>query len=293
MGNIVIGFDESPESVSAVRWGTRWAQTFGARVTILYAVDPGLPIPFRRLAAGSAVAQAADSVADRGAQLVRSLNPGLDVHGVGVVGQPPAELIALSQKADLVVVGRRGRGGPGSDLGSVSFALGAHARCPVVIVQGSTEIELGPDRPVVVGVDTVRSSSRALAFGAKAAAAHNADLVIASTWEPSRLEPWMLDAFGNAVPQEAALDTDRQRADTNVRDAAEIVARAHPELRVSVQTPQGTPAEELLATACSAGLLAVGSRGRGGFVGLMLGSVSRSVLRQAELPVAVVSNNPS
>lgn len=83
-------------------------------------------------------------------------------------------------------------------------------------------------------------------------------------------------------------DDDAARATATVREAESLVASWHPEVTVETRTPQGPAQEVLLREARGCGLLVVGSRGRGGFAGLELGSVSRSILRQAELPVTVV-----
>ena len=73
-----------------------------------------------------------------------------------------------------------------------------------------------------------------------------------------------------------------------LREAVALVEEWHPEVEVVTRAPQGLAQEVLLDEARDAGLLVVGSRGQGGFAGLELGSVSRSLLRQADLTVAVV-----
>ena len=83
-------------------------------------------------------------------------------------------------------------------------------------------------------------------------------------------------------------DDESGRASASVRRAVSLVGEWHSEVEVVTHTPQGLAQEVLLQEAHDAGLLVVGSRGQGGFAGLELGSVSRSLLRQADLPVAVV-----
>lgn len=203
----------------------------------------------------------------------------------GRSGDRPPRLVALSETADLVVVGRRSRAErPDASLGSVSFALSAHARCPVVVVQGERRLGLGQGSPVVVGVDTSRASLRAVEFAARAAAAAGVGLVVVSAWSGREVEPWLAEAWGPSAPGAGPAGEEYDRAVSNVSAALAVVARDHPEVPTSTRTPQGSPPEVLLAEATDAGLLVVGARGGGGFVGLMLGSVSRSVLRRAEPP---------
>jgi nucleotide-binding universal stress UspA family protein len=196
----------------------------------------------------------------------------------------------MSQSADLVVVGRRSEEARAdTSLGSVSFALGMHARCPVTVVQGAERGEIGPARPVVVGVDSSRPSMRALQFAAEAASAAAAPLVVVSAWSGPRQEPWMADLWpDSSTAAERLSDGASGRAAASVREAVALVEEWHPEVRVVTRAPQGLAQEVLLDEAADAGLLVVGSRGQGGFAGLELGSVSRSLLRNADLPVAVV-----
>lgn len=290
-GTVVVGYDDTPEARAALEWAADWAIREGCRLMVACAVDPVLPAG-PRSAPGPDVAalrHAVVRVAGRGADLVRDAHDQLDVRSIGAVGHPSAELVALSDSADLVVVGHRARRDhPAASLGSVSFALSAHARCPVVVVQGDRRAGLGEGRPVVVGVDSSRPSQRAVAFAAEAAAAAHVELIIASAWSGHEVEPWLAELWGAATSGVDRAADEYERAVSCVTAAEDLVHQTHPDVRTSTRTPQGSPPEELLAEARDAGLLVVGARGAGGFAGLMLGSVSRGVLRQADLPVAVV-----
>lgn len=290
-GTVVVGYDETPEARAALDWAADWASRHGCRLMVSCAVDPVLPAgpapgPGPDVAA---LRHAVGRVAERGADLVRRGHAGVEVRSIGAVGHPSAELVALSDTADLVVVGRRTRlDHPAASLGSVSFALSAHARCPVVVVQGDRRSGLGAGLPVVVGVDTSRPSQRAVAFAAEAAASADVELVIVSAWSGHEVEPWLAELWGKTTPGVDRAAEEYDRAVAGVESARAQVAQTHPDLRTSTRVPQGSPHEVLLAEARDAGLLVVGARGSGGFVGLTLGSVSRGVLREADLPVAVV-----
>ncbi|GAA4122767.1 universal stress protein [Knoellia locipacati] len=288
-GTVVVGYDATPEAAAALVWAADWADRQGCRLMVACAVDPLLPaVPDLRHGPDvGALRHAVGRVAGRGAELARRAHEDLDVRSVGAVGRPSAELVAMSESAELVVVGRRTRREhPTASLGSVSFALSAHARCPVVVVQG--ERRLGQGGPVVVGVDTSRASLRAVEFAARAAETAGVGLVIVSAWSGHEVEPWLAELWDESTPGADLAGEEYDRAAASVAAAEDHVARNHPGVPTSARTPQGSPPDVLLAEARDAGLLVVGARGGGGFVGLMLGSVSRGVLRQAELPVAVV-----
>ena len=171
----------------------------GAPLVVVYAVSPPPPLPWTPVVgvpAPDVLRRAARRIAQRGAAEARRRHPHLEVRDLGAVGSPAAELVAMSQSADLVVVGRRASTESGdTSLGSVSFALGTHARCPVMIVQGPAPMQIGRAGPVVVGVDSSRASMRALEFAASAASDAAAELVIVSAWSRPRQEPWMVDLW--------------------------------------------------------------------------------------------------
>jgi nucleotide-binding universal stress UspA family protein len=289
---VVVGFDESPEAESALEWAADQAALSGLPVVVVYAANPPAVLPWTSgafLPSQTDLRQTAAKVARRGAERLRRTHEGLQVHSTGVVGSPAAELVALSESASLVVVGHRETSViPGSSLGSVSFALSAHARCPVVVVQGDAPEPVGPGRPVVVGVDSSRSSLRAVSFAADAAKAARADLVVVSAWSKPGLEPWMGELWSDPGRTADQLAAAYEAAASCVQDAVAQVKAQQPQVVTHTRTPEGPPAETLLAEAEDAGLLVVGPRGHGGFAGLTLGSVTRAVLRHAELPVAVV-----
>lgn len=292
-GPVVVGYDESPEADAALSWAADWASTREAPLVVVYAVSPPVALTWSsssRTPAPELLRRAAQRIARRGAAKARRDHAHLEVRELGAVGSPAAELVAMSQSADLVVVGRRSEEARAdTSLGSVSFALGMHARCPVTVVQGAERGEIGPARPVVVGVDSSRPSMRALQFAAEAASAAAAPLVVVSAWSGPRQEPWMADLWpDSSTAAERLSDGASGRAAASVREAVALVEEWHPEVRVVTRAPQGLAQEVLLDEAADAGLLVVGSRGQGGFAGLELGSVSRSLLRNADLPVAVV-----
>ena len=60
-----------------------------------------------------------------------------------------------------------------------------------------------------------------------------------------------------------------------------------PDVDVTIQPARGRPEVALVEASKNAGLLVIGSKGRGGFASLLLGSTSRHVLREAYCPVVI------
>jgi nucleotide-binding universal stress UspA family protein len=288
---VVVGFDGSPPSEAAVRWAATEAVRLGAPLRVVYAADDAAVPRWRPRdpARTPDLVTLSGRLAARGADLARSVEPELAVHGVGAVGGAAAQLVAESAEASLVVVGRRPRGGfQAGVLGSVSFAVAMHARCPVVVVQeGGERHPAVVGAPVVVGVDGSRQSQAALMLGAEFARAWQAPLQVVSAWQVPVREPWS-ELLG-AGPDFADI---AQAAEAGAREevaaALDLLACDHPGLDVSGRVLEGPAVDALVQVSAQAGLLVVGSRGHGGFAGMMLGSVSHAVLRGAQSPVAVV-----
>jgi nucleotide-binding universal stress UspA family protein len=287
---VVVGFDGGEPARAAVRWAAREAARLGSPLTIVYAANvpavtawsPGTAVVLDGLG------DVSERVAAEGAALAREVAPDLRVRSLGMIGGPAGELIGRSGEAGLVVVGRRRRSALASAaLGSVSFAVILHARCPVVVVQEGTEdTAVASGGPVVVGVDESRAAQAALELAAELADAWGSALSVVAAWSVPASEPWT-EALGPEAAQ-AAHDDARRGAEEVAAAALDRVRAAHPRIEASLSVVQGTADEVLAEASRSAGLVVVGSRGHGGFAGMMLGSVGHSVLRKASSPVAVV-----
>jgi nucleotide-binding universal stress UspA family protein len=214
------------------------------------------------------------------ARIAQQEQPELDVQSQLVVGFPIPVLIEEARRAELVVIGDRGLGGvTGLLIGSVAVALAAHAESPVVVVRGEAETP-DPAAPVVVGVDGSPTSEAALAFAFEAAAARKVPLVAVHTW-------WDLLVDPTTAP---LLDWDAIENDEREVLAERLAGwgEKYPDVRVQRLVARDHPSHALVEQSLRAQLVVVGSRGRGGVAGVVLGSVSHAVLHRAHCPVAVV-----
>jgi nucleotide-binding universal stress UspA family protein len=196
-----------------------------------------------------------------------------------------ATLLEQSRMARMVVLGSRGLGGfTGLLVGSTSVALAAHGHCPVTVVRGRTLAEPPPtEGPVVVGVDGSASCEAAVELAFDEASCRGTDLLALHTWS---------DVTVGGAFETAGIGVDWQRVEADEhRMLAERLAgwqEKYPDVRVRRVVAHDRPVRNLLAQGQRAQLLVVGSRGRGGFTGMVLGSTSQALLHHAPCPVTVV-----
>jgi nucleotide-binding universal stress UspA family protein len=283
---IVVGVDGSESAVHAVRWAATEARRRGAglRLVHVYATPVGYPPGFvdPYLLRESLVAQGKEWLT-RAQDEADQVAPGLAVEVVETEGTAVPVLVGESARAALLVLGSRGLGGfTGLVLGSTAVATVPRAHCPVVVVRGADRAG-----PVIVGVDGTPVGEAAIEFAFAEAALRGVDLVAVHAWTDLVVET----AFAGGA---AALDFTplAQQAEEVLGERLAGWAEEYPDVRVTREVSRERASTALLRHAEDAGLVVVGSRGRGGFRGLLLGSTSQHLLHHAQCPVAVVRTTP-
>jgi nucleotide-binding universal stress UspA family protein len=269
---VLVGIDGSPSSVKAAEFAAAFAQRREAALRLVHAYQrplygydiAGLPLEASDEQLRAVLEGTLADLAER----LRGEYPGLrSVEARQVYRMPAGLLIEESGSALVTVVGCRGVGGFAELLlGSVSSQVAAHARGPVVVVRPGHPHRTGEQRPVLVGYDGSAAAERALDFAAVEAAARTAQLVVARVYTGSdeeakqllidAVEPWASEYTGQPI-----------------------------ELRPIYSA---NPDYALIEASRNVDLTVVGSRGRGGFLGLALGSVSRTLVHHAYSPIAVI-----
>src|SRR5690606_25069003 len=164
-------------------------------------------------------------------------------------------------------------------LGSVSTAVARHAWCPVAVIHADAPLDSATaGRPVLVGVDGSDNSAPAVALAFDEAARRNVGLIAMHSWS---------DTSGLDFPIRDWDDV-KNSAD---RALAETLAGYHeqyPDVAVQRIVRVDRPARSLHDASADAQLVVVGSRGRGGFRGLLLGSTSDALLHSVDTPLIIV-----
>ena len=281
---IVVGVDGSPQSKAAVEWAAREAAMLGSRLTLVHVlIDPTIsawvdaPVSEDYWRRAKQRAQDLLEEANRIAREALPIGSTITVDQELATGRPQSELEDLSKDADRIVVGSRGLGGVQRVmLGSVSSSLAHHAHCPVVVVHEEDSVKDHVHAPVVVGIDGSQASERAVEIAFDEASRRGVDLIALHTWLTSTD-----DFIGVGWPEV------RAQADETLAERLAGWQERYPDVVVRRVVKMDNPARELLLLAESAQLLVVGSHGRGGIAGLILGSVSSVVVQSARIPVIV------
>lgn len=140
----------------------------------------------------------------------------------------------------------------------------------------------GADR-IVVGVDGSDSSKQALRWAVRQAGFTRGEVLAVTAWDM----PQFHGALGWLPPSSSDEGALEGRARDDLERAVEETVGARPGVEVRSEVHYGTPASVLLRMARDASLLVVGSRGLGGFTGLLLGSVAQHCAQHAACPVVV------
>lgn len=279
---VVVGFDGSTGD-AAFEWAAREAERRDVPLHVLVARGMLYPV-----AAGYGMTtpwpEDLDSeLVDRARERVASLGPSRAVVVESVAGTPAGFLVDASREAELVVVGRRRQSALGEAFsGSTSSQVAAHASCPVVVVD--EEVDLASDAPIVVAVDGSSANDPAVAFAFERAAAVGASVTAVHSWwvdVPQTFDaPWLSDERVAELEE-----VHRGRLDV----ALAGWSAKYPDVKVRAVMRRSPPVEAVLAEAVGAQLIVTGSRGHGGFVGLLLGSVSQGLLHgERPCPLVVV-----
>ncbi|MHA7133473.1 universal stress protein [Oerskovia turbata] len=292
---VLVGVDGSAPSLHALDWAAAYARQVGWPLHIVCSYS--LP-SFTAASLDGGYAALDDTAIQEGAKAVlaeavqRAEGAGVTTTAAIATGDAAGVLVELSKDYGMVVVGTRGKGGFAERLlGTVSSALPAHSRCPTVVVPLKSGADdagelpaVTPLKRIVVGVDGSPSADIALRHAIRQARAWGAELV-AVAGVPVGAGAGLLAWLPASIDHQQVLD--------DVTEGLNVIVDRHeaenPDVSIKRIVLDGTGAELLTEFSTASDLIVVGSRGRGGFTGLLLGSTSQAVLHHSACPVMVVT----
>jgi len=277
---IVVGTDGTDSSTAAVRWAAREAHRRRQPLRVIHAYEADWAEA--RYAAGSEyydiIRSAAETVAADAVDQARAAAPQVKVVGQAIIGQPVASLLEQAERADLIVLGCRGRGGfSGLLLGSVSQRVATHASSAAVVVRGDADPPAGS---VAVGVDDAPNAVHVLETAFVEAAGRDAALVVVRSHLPV-LPHWPADVLA----QETATQEQDEAELARLKDQLAPWRGKYPDVPVKIVLTHDSAASALVDASKHAQIVVVGSRGRGLLAGALLGSTGLQLLHHAHCPV--------
>ncbi len=289
-GSIVVGVDGSVAGNRALAWAVAEATRRDRPLHLLCARETYIGAAYldSSVAWTDPTIDTLDSsatVVEEARDFVKSLAPDLQVTYSRPWGRPAQHLVNASHDAELIIVGSRGHGRLASVvLGTVSLQTAAHARCPVIVVREGQPPHPAGSLKITVGVDGSADSRDAVEFAMRVAGpGGDVDLVLA----------WWLEVIDGVVVTTPGTERWAQveaKYQAVLDSALGTLREQYPGVNVETHITRGRTEEVMLNAVRDADLLALGSRGRGGFAGLLLGSVSQHLLAAAPCPVAVMVN---
>ena len=293
-GAVWVAVDGSEGSDRAVRWAARYAEARALPLQLLHVVSvPSVfytePMAARfvedeRTRIGEQVLHDAAGEA-RGAVDGAELTIGAGYEA----GAATEVLISASRDAHLLVLGTRGHGElTGLLVGSVTRAVTGHAHCPVAVIpalpEGVPDPAARTDAPVVVGVDGSPPGLAALDFAYAEAESRGVELVAVHVWSDAAIHPRLLGSREEDPYWRRVQRTQEKR----LRELVDERAPRHPDTWVRQVVERENPVKMLAEWSTQAQLVVTGSRGRGGFTGLVLGSTSHGLLHRSQCPLVIV-----
>lgn len=281
---ILVGVDGSHASYKATWWAANYAKHAGFTLQIVcaYSLPSYAAVSFD----ATYTAMGDDNAAHSDAQEILSKakaiadEQGVEAATLIVTGDPASVFVELSRNYTLIVIGNRGKGGLAERfLGTTSSSLPAYAYCPIVVVpytddDGKIMHLNNTITKVAVGIDESKWGMKALQISAGFASAWGAELDVIL-----------------ALPNIKKLDDEQEVMSSYMEDFSAVIAplqESYPKLKITKTIVPDTAVNALTKASYDHDVVVVGSRGRGGFTGLIMGSTSQGLIQHAVGPVYVV-----
>ena len=279
---VVVGVDGSEQSLNAVRYAVQEAQRHGSPLRLVHVAPETVPMaPMLPLVSVETLDQVshrvineakalADDLTDRRTRVEKVISPGSRVR----------TLVDAAEGARMIVLGHRNRSVLGRVFGSsTTTGVAARAHCPVVCVP-DTWTPGDENSQVVVGIEGPVHAQEALAVAFAAASERSATLTVLHAW---KLE----SAYDDIVSTRVAVEEWRRTATGMLETILHEWREVYPEVKVEIDVVHQATAAALVDVTRAADLLVLGRRGHRAPLGLHLGSVARTLIRESHCPVVI------
>lgn len=291
-GEVVVGIDGSDQSYGALTWAVAEAKRRKVPVRLVTAYS--LPV-FTGTGFDSGYSVIDDKALEDGVTQIldearrRVEDDDVELRATVETGDASGILLELSKRAELIVVGSRSaRGFLGRLLGTVSTALPAKSHCPVVVVplnwakrHAEDATILQPSHGVAVGSDGSDQARIAILKAAEQAERMGVGLKLVNALAP-------FTGAVNWVPAAVDFEAMYREVEELQNQAKDWISGFFPKLDVTAELIDGSPVRVLIEAGEEADMIVVGTRGRGGLTGMILGSTSQGVLHSSDNPVMIV-----
>lgn len=281
---VLVGVDGSKASYKATWWAANYAKHAGLKLQIVcaYSLPSYAAVSFDSTYTSMGDDNAAHADAQEILAQAKAVaqEQGVDAQTLIVTGDPSSVFVELSHNYNLIVIGNRGKGGLAERLlGTTSSSLPAYAYCPIIVVpytddDGNTMHLNNTISKVAVGIDASPWGLKALEIAGNLAADNDAQLDII-----------------DAVPGLQGVADEDDVMDSYMEDLEEMLKplrEAHANLEIHKTIVPQSSVNALTKASLDHDVVVVGSRGRGGFTGLLVGSTSQGLIQHAAGPVYVV-----
>ncbi|WEV68957.1 universal stress protein [Bifidobacterium sp. ESL0775] len=281
---ILVGVDGSQASYKATWWAANYAKHAGLTLQIVcaYSLPSYAAVSFD----STYTSMGDDNAAHIDAQEILSKakaiadEQGVEAQTLIVTGDPSSVFVELSRNYNLIVIGNRGKGGLAERLlGTTSSSLPAYAYCPIIVVpytddDGKTMHLNNTIKRVAVGIDSSPWGLKALQIAADLSADRGAELDVIDA----------VAGLQGVSDEDGVYDSYMEDLETQLAP----VRQAHPELKITKTIVPESAVSALTKASYDHDIVVVGSRGKGGFTGLLVGSTSQGLIQHAAGPVFVV-----
>ena len=284
---IVVGVDGTDQSIRAVRYAVREAQRQDCGLRVVHAIHETAPMaPMLPMVSVETFEQVGQRLVAEAKQLAYDLSGGeMSIQTVVRPGSRTQVLCEAGEDARMVVLGHRDRSVLGVVFSSsTTTGVAARAHCPVVCVPASWTDGHAHGR-IVVGLDGAPPSQDALGLAFAAAAERKALLIVLHAWK-------LPGVYHEIVSAGTSMEDWRTAALEQMENILTEWRSYYPEVQVEVDLRHQYPAPALVGATEGADLIVLGRRGHGAPLGVYLGSIARTLIREARCPVEIAPHHP-